>query len=50
LIAVASIILTVIGRLVCGVHWFTDILGGVLISAALLFLFSGFLDRLEIKK
>ena len=49
-IAVISIILTVIGRLVCGVHWFTDILGGVLISAALLFMFSGLLDRVEINK
>lgn len=39
------IILTVVGRLVCGVHWFTDILGSVLISASLLFLFSGCLDK-----
>lgn len=29
------------GRLVSGVHWFSDILGGVLISTALLFAFSG---------
>lgn len=42
---IVLIILTVIGRLVCGVHWFTDILGGVLISAALLFLFSAALDK-----
>ena len=34
---------TVGGRLVSGVHWFSDILGGVLISIALLFAFSGFL-------
>ena len=24
--------LTIVGRLVCGVHWFTDIAGGVIIS------------------
>ena len=44
------ILLTVIGRLVCGVHWLTDILGGVLISLALLFLFSAVLDRVDDKK
>ena len=43
------ILLTVIGRLVCGVHWFTDILGGVLISSALLFLFSAALDKFASK-
>ena len=28
------------GRLYCGVHWFTDIIGGILLSATLLFLFA----------
>ena len=36
---------TVIGRLICGVHWLTDIIGGVLISLALLFLYSGVLNK-----
>lgn len=38
---------TVIGRLICGVHWFTDILGGVLISAVLLFLYSAVTDAVK---
>ena len=37
----------VVCRLVSGVHWLTDILGGVLISAALLSLFSGVLERID---
>ena len=31
--------LTIIGRLVCGVHWFTDIAGGVIISLFFINLF-----------
>ena len=30
-----------VGRLLSGVHWLTDIIGGVLISLGLLFLFAG---------
>lgn len=42
-------VLTVVGRLVCGVHWFTDILGGVILSTGLLFMFS-FVLNLKDKK
>ena len=38
---VIIMVITVVGRLVCGVHWLTDIIGGILISIALLTAFSG---------
>ena len=38
------IITTIIGRLISGVHWFTDIIGGILISSCLLMLFYSILN------
>lgn len=39
------IVLTVFGRLYAGVHWFTDILSGILLSASLLSLYAGFIGK-----
>ncbi|MBO4327079.1 MAG: phosphatase PAP2 family protein [Clostridia bacterium] len=41
------ILITVFGRLICGAHWLTDIIGGLLISTTLVSLFSAFLDRCD---
>ncbi len=45
ILAVLVIGITVVGRLFSGVHWFTDITGGILLSAALVTLYIGVQKR-----
>jgi len=40
----------VIGRLVCGVHWFTDILGGLIFSIAMILLYCSANNFISLKK
>ena len=47
-VAVAAV--TVVGRLLSGVHWLTDIVGGALISLALVTLFAAACDMIDNKK
>lgn len=42
-LCVITAVITVIGRLLSGVHWLTDILGGVILSICLLSLFYAFI-------
>ena len=41
------LVLAVVGRLLSGVHWFTDILGGVLLSAALVMFYYAAVDYMD---
>lgn len=41
------VLIIVIGRLLSGVHWFTDIIGGIVISSALLMTFYSVIDNIK---
>ncbi len=45
ILCVVLMAVIVCGRLFSGVHWLTDIIGGVLYGAALVFLFSGAIEK-----
>ena len=44
----AFVVFMVIGRLLSGVHWFTDIIGGALLSAGLVLMYRAII-RLEVR-
>jgi len=43
IVLIITMVLLVIGRLLSGVHWFSDILGSIIISIALLYSYYVFL-------
>ena len=47
ILLVMVILMTVVGRLVSGVHWFTDIIGGIIIASALLMAFYSVISMLK---
>lgn len=47
IVCYAVIAITVVGRFISGVHWLTDIIGGLLIASALLSLFYAVLSSLN---
>ena len=47
IIAFTIMLFTVIGRMLAGVHWFSDIVGGIVISASYIALFSGIVKKLN---
>ena len=47
MLSLIIIFITVIGRLISGVHWFTDIVGGIFISIALLMTLYSLIDVIK---
>ena len=47
ILSIIIILITIIGRLISGVHWFTDIIGGIFISMALLMNLSSIINLVK---
>ena len=49
-LSIIILTITVVGRLISGVHWFTDIVGGILISSCLVMTFYSLLSIIKKEK
>ena len=49
-IVLTLLTLVIAGRIISGVHWVSDILGGVIISCALISMFNTLIDTKSTKK
>ena len=45
--SILLMLVIVVGRLISGIHWFTDIIGGIIISSALLMLFYSLISSIK---
>ena len=50
IVCAVLLVATVVGRLISGVHWFTDIIGGLLLSASLIIAYCATVVLLKAKK
>lgn len=48
-VCIISIIIMIIGRILSGVHWITDIIGAIILSSSLIMLYQGIIELLELK-
>ncbi|MBR7172444.1 MAG: phosphatase PAP2 family protein [Clostridia bacterium] len=49
-LSIIIVAVTVIGRLLSGMHWLTDVIAGLLLSLALVFIYHGVLKLIETRK